>query len=70
VAIHTNRGNLSVDSTTPVIVAAGSWTPKILRKLDVFVPLYPLKGYNLMFKVPENSSRDDVPKRIVADAYM
>lgn len=30
-----------------VVIAAGSWTPKLLWQLNEYVPIYPLKGYCL-----------------------
>ncbi|KAA8492185.1 D-amino acid dehydrogenase [Porphyridium purpureum] len=68
VAIETSRGEILVDENVSVVVCAGSWTPVLLRKLNLFVPLYPLKGYNIVM----NSARykaHDVPKRIIADKW-
>lgn len=78
VAIQTSRGSLEVPPEVPVIVAAGSWTPIILRKLCLYCSLYPLKGYNLMVdlntqmdgEVDSRYTDDQLPKRIVADSYM
>jgi hypothetical protein len=48
--VHTSRGTLDVPVGVEVVVAAGSWTPLILRKLDLYCPVYPMKGvffYNM-----------------------
>jgi hypothetical protein len=42
--IHTSRGTLDIPSRVQVVVTAGSWTPIILRKLDLYCPVYPMKG--------------------------
>lgn len=43
--VHTSRGTLNVPAGAEVVVAAGSWTPLILRKLGLFCPVYPMKGW-------------------------
>ena len=42
--VHTSRGTLDVPKEVEVVVAAGSWTPLILRKLNLYCPVYPMKG--------------------------
>lgn len=42
--VHTSRGTLNVPDGCHVVVAAGSWTPLILRKLSLYCPVYPMKG--------------------------
>jgi D-amino-acid dehydrogenase len=69
--IITNQGVMSIDENTNIVVAAGSWTPLILRRLGLFVPVYPLKGYSGAIHTPDlpASVRDDpasLPNTIVA----
>ena len=45
--LHTNRGTLNVPEGVDIVVAAGSWTPIILRKLHLYCPVYPMKGDKL-----------------------
>jgi glycine/D-amino acid oxidase-like deaminating enzyme len=54
--VHTSRGTLDVPVGVEVVVTAGSWTPLILRKLDLYCPVYPMKGadaftLNLLYSV-------------------
>jgi glycine/D-amino acid oxidase-like deaminating enzyme len=42
--MHTSRGTLDVPRDVDVVVTAGSWTPVILRKLNLYCPVYPMKG--------------------------
>jgi hypothetical protein len=49
--IHTSRGTLDIPSRVQVVVTAGSWTPIILRKLDLYCPVYPMKGTLLLIAV-------------------
>ena len=80
-ALKTNRGVISVEEDVHVVVAAGAWTPHVLALMDVFAPVYPLKGYALSVSAKEamQLSRDntckklsnaDLPSRIVCDKYM
>ena len=66
-AIHTNQGTLEVDEHTPVVVASGSWAPIMLRQLDYYVPLYPLKGYSLIMDLAPGLASDDkdIPSHII-----
>ena len=45
--LYTNGGVLDIDNAENqnviVVLAAGSWTPDLCRKLGLFVPVYPLK---------------------------
>jgi glycine/D-amino acid oxidase-like deaminating enzyme len=45
------RQSLTIDNDTAVVLAAGSWTPLLAAKLNVFVPVYPMKGYSLVADV-------------------
>lgn len=68
-AIHTQKEKpLSVPAGTQVVVAAGSWTGPLLRKLGLYTPLYPLRGYCLAATMPDTLSPAQVPNRIIADA--
>eukprot|EP00051_Salpingoeca_urceolata_P017981 m.249885 g.249885 ORF g.249885 m.249885 type:complete len:530 (+) comp19092_c0_seq1:2084-3673(+) len=64
-AIHTSRGTVAVDTNTQIVVAAGSWTPLILRKLDLFASIYPMKGYSLLVDVGKRAAEAS-PQRIVS----
>ena len=74
--IYTNRGFFDIDDETEVIIAAGSWTPRILWNLSYFVPIYPMKGYSVAFDLPEEQSgahnnlsldKTDLPTRMIID---
>jgi glycine/D-amino acid oxidase-like deaminating enzyme len=41
--IHTSRGVINLNPDTVVVSALGSWTPRVLSTLDLFVPVYPMK---------------------------
>jgi len=44
--LHSNQGDIRADV---YVVAAGSYSRKILRPLQVSLPIYPVKGYSLTF---------------------
>jgi len=54
------------------VVAAGAWTPVLLRDVELYVPMYPLKGYDLIVPLEDGEERrkEHAPQRIVADASM
>ena len=54
--IITNNGIIKADS---FIVSAGSWSAKILKKLDVKLLLLPGKGYS--FNVPKQAESPSIP---------
>ena len=74
--LRTNRGTISVPDDVHVVVAAGAWTPHVLALLDLYAPVYPLKGYALSVSAKEvlksnpDLTQQDLPSRIVADKYM
>jgi D-amino-acid dehydrogenase len=79
--LHTNRGVIPIPDDVQVVVAAGAWTPRILAYMDLYVPVYPLKGYAMSVSASEalasSSSNEqssvqpsDLPSRIVSDEYM
>jgi D-amino-acid dehydrogenase len=73
--IKTNRGVVDVPDDAKVVVAAGSWTPRILALMDLYVPVYPLKGYAMSVNATEalqtlGLKPTDLPTRIVCDKYM
>lgn len=69
--VHTSRGPLDVPPNTEIIVAAGSWTPIILRMLGLYCPTYPMKGYNMIVNLDEAGLKaSDFPSRIVVDDFM
>ena len=69
--LRTDRGAIALPPDTPVVLAAGSWTPYLCWRLGLFVPIYPMKGYTLMVDLPPASaaantpSPQDVPQRAV-----
>ncbi len=73
--IQTNRGVVNVPNNAQVLIAAGSWTPHIAAVIDLYTPVYPLKGYAMSISAKEalQSSllkQTDLPTRIVCDKYM
>jgi D-amino-acid dehydrogenase len=48
--VQTNRGEFVADQ---VVLAAGSWSPGIMGKLGVTLPIQPAKGYSITVKTPE-----------------
>ena len=48
-ALRTNRGELQIDEFTDVVVCAGAWTPILLRRLGLYVPMYPMKGLSFRY---------------------
>ena len=76
--IYTNQGYFEVNDKTEVIVAAGSWTPRILWNCGYFVPIYPMKGYSVSFDLSKDklegykSSIHDsnLPTRMIIDKKM
>jgi len=49
-AIQTNRGDFVADQ---VVLAAGSWSPGIMRDLGATLPIQPAKGYSITVRSPE-----------------
>lgn len=69
--IYTNRGTLNVPDGVEIVVCAGSWTPIILRKLDLYCPVYPMKGYNLIVDIDKAGlNKADFPGRVIRDEYI
>jgi D-amino-acid dehydrogenase len=50
VGVTTSDGKLTADA---YVVAMGSYSPTLLRPLDVHVPVYPVKGYSLTLPVTD-----------------
>jgi D-amino-acid dehydrogenase len=46
-AVQTSRGDISADS---FVLAAGSWTTPLARKLGISIPMEPGKGYSFLLK--------------------
>lgn len=61
-----NGRHLDVPTGCTVVVAAGSWTPLLLRQLGLLVPLYPLKGHSLLANLTKEEA-SAVPSRIVIE---
>lgn len=72
VAILTDQGRIPVSQDTSVVIAAGSWTPLLLRTLGLFAPVYPLKGYSgvIPMRTLSQESAKSVPDRIVAAGHV
>ena len=73
--IYTTNGKIDVDDHTEVIIAAGSWTPRLLWKCGFFAPIYPMKGYSVSMNLPHQRSNDrpldiDLPTRMLIDKKM
>ena len=74
--LHTNRGVIEVPEDVKIVVAAGAWTPHVLALMDLYAPVYPLKGYSMSVSASEvlaanpNLKPQDLPSRIVCDKYM
>jgi D-amino-acid dehydrogenase len=47
--VRTTRGDFQPDT---VILAAGSWSPALVRSLDLSIPIQAAKGYSLTFPQP------------------
>lgn len=60
-AIKTNRGEFVSDS---YIVALGSYSSKILSKVGIHIPVYPVKGYSITLPVLNNK---DAPQSTIID---
>lgn len=70
VELLTDRGTIDVKNK-PVVVAAGAWTPQVLSLLDLYCPVYPLKGYAMSIAASSTKLKEeDLPTRIVSDKYM
>ena len=51
-ALVTDNEVIEVPDQAQVVVAAGSWTPRLLWYADLFVPVYPMKGYSVIIDLP------------------
>jgi len=60
-SIKTNRGEFDSDS---YVVALGSYSSKILSKIGINIPLYPVKGYSITLPVLNN---EDAPQSTIID---
>ncbi len=47
--VRTTQGDLEADE---VVLAAGAWSPRLARALDLRLPIQPAKGYSLTFRSP------------------
>ena len=59
--VETDAGTLTADA---YVVALGSYTPLLLRPLDISIPVYPVKGYSLTMPIVEP---DGAPVSTVMD---
>ncbi|MBP7705482.1 MAG: D-amino acid dehydrogenase [Caulobacter sp.] len=46
--VHTTAGKVVADA---YVVAAGSWSPKLVRRLGIRLPVYPVKGYSITLPI-------------------
>jgi len=60
-SIKTNRGEFDSDS---YVVALGSYSSKILTKVGINIPVYPVKGYSITLPVLNN---EDAPQSTIID---
>mmetsp|Transcript_67134 Transcript_67134/g.99395 ORF Transcript_67134/g.99395 Transcript_67134/m.99395 type:complete len:544 (+) Transcript_67134:145-1776(+) len=76
VQLHTNRGIIKVPNDVKVLVAAGAWTSHVLALMELYAPVYPLKGYSMTVSAKEalkgnpQLKLEDLPSRIVSDKYL
>lgn len=74
--LKTNKGIIPIPKDVQIVVAAGAWTPHVLALMDLYVPVYPLKGYAMsvsasqVLKENPKLRPEDLPSRIVFDKYM
>eukprot|EP01104_Vermistella_antarctica_P021237 TRINITY_DN945_c0_g1_i1.p1 TRINITY_DN945_c0_g1~~TRINITY_DN945_c0_g1_i1.p1 ORF type:complete len:691 (-),score=105.27 TRINITY_DN945_c0_g1_i1:28-2100(-) len=60
-ALVTKDGrSLEVPPNTPVVVAAGSWSPHLLASCGFFLPVFPLKGYDLIVDLPTQEEEKEM----------
>jgi D-amino-acid dehydrogenase len=73
--LKTNRGVMDIPDDVHVVVTAGAWNPHVLALMDLYAPVYPLKGYAMSVSAKEALAKlklkpQDLPSRIVCDKYM
>jgi len=74
--LKTNRGVIHVPQDTKVVLATGAWTQHVLALMNLYAPVYPLKGYAMsvsaqeMLRMDQSLRPADLPTRIVSDKYM
>jgi D-amino-acid dehydrogenase len=54
VAVETTRGDLEADA---IVLAAGSWSPDLVRPLGLRLPVQPAKGYSVTYRRPPAGPR-------------
>jgi D-amino-acid dehydrogenase len=54
VAVETTRGDFE---PAEVVVAAGAWSPQLVRQLGVRLPIQPAKGYSVTWRRPATAPR-------------
>ncbi len=50
--VITTRGAIEADQ---IVLAAGAWSPTLVKELDLKLPVQPAKGYSLTYQKPETS---------------
>ena len=62
--VRTNAGTIEADT---VVVALGSYSPKLLAPLDIRIPVYPIKGYSIT--VPITSEAGAPVSTVMDETY-
>ena len=65
--ISTSQGTIPLSDDTQVVVAAGSWTPELLYQLQLYTPVYPLRGYSLVLTAPRTAI---LPNATIISKYL
>lgn len=50
--VITTRGSIEADQ---IVLAAGAWSPTLVKELNLKLPVQPAKGYSLSYQKPETS---------------
>lgn len=50
--VHTDQGLIEADA---IVVALGSYSPKMVRRLGVRIPVYPVKGYSITLPIADEA---------------
>lgn len=63
-AVETTRGDIPCDD---VVLAAGSWSPRVAKALALDLPIQAAKGYSITYEQPANGPR--VPMLLVESRF-
>src|SRR5205807_1377642 len=53
VAVITDRGRYTPDA---VVIAAGSYSPQLVKPLGLALPIYPAKGYSITVDIADSTA--------------